>query len=849
VTHVRVAALSVLAAASLLAGAAARAEREPVLKQVDVPHSYYWRELYLPQLTTGPASFAFLPDGAAVIVSASGSLYRQRIDADEAHELTHATGAYDYQPDVAPGGERVVFSRYDGNSIELWSLDLASGRESALTHNGAVNVEPRIAPDGKRLVWVSTARNGRFDLFIAELDGARLVDPRPFFPERRSEIDRYYYSAFDHAINPSWSPDGTRIAFVDNAGVAWGTGDLWSVAVDDPADRVRILREETSWAARPEFAPEGKRILYSSYHGRQSHQLWLTTPSGAPPLPLTFGDFDRRNARWSPDGTRIGYISNESGSTRLMILDVIGGATHAVVAKTRTFLRPQGSLTIDVRDAQGRRMPARVAVLASDGRSHAPADAWMHADDGFDRAVQKMETHYFHCAPPCTLTVPAGRVDVTVQRGPRYRPAFEAVEVSAAQPAAVTATLEQGDLPPAFGNWLSADLHVHMNYGGTYRNTSEHLAEQARAEDLDLVYDLIVNKEERIPDVAQFASPPAGSSDGSTILHAQEYHTSLWGHLGLLNLADHLVPPDFASYRHTALASPYPHNGVVADLAHAQGALVGYVHPFDWEIAPREERSLTNALPADVAHDKVDYLEVVGFSDHKSTAAIWYRLLNLGFRLPAGAGTDAMTNYASLRGPVGLNRVYVETGGDRTPQAVRTALRSGRTFATNAPLLGLDLDGFRPGDTLQRAGRGRIPYRVAMRSPVPVDHVELVLNGKVLRSFKLRGERRLLDAQGTITVGASGWLLLRAWNDSSEPLVFDLYPYATTSPIYLELPKPAPPADDDAAYFVAWLDRVIEAAQARDDYLTESERAATLDYLNAARAKLAAMKVPVEVAK
>ncbi len=135
--------------------------------------------------------------------------------------------------------------------------------------------------------------------------------------------------------------------------------------------------------------------------------------------------------------------------------------------------------------------------------------------------------------------------------------------------------------------------------------------------------------------------------------------------------SDHLLLPDFSSYRHTALASPYPHNGVIADLAHAQGALVGYVHPFDFEIDPAKEKSLTNELPADVAHGKVDYLEVVGFSDHSVTAAVWYRLLNLGFRLPAGAGTDAMANYASLRGPVGLTRVFLDTGGRRTPEAVR----------------------------------------------------------------------------------------------------------------------------------------------------------------------------------
>ena len=41
----------------------------------------------------------------------------------------------------------VVFSRYDGASIELWRLDLASGREQRLTSDGAVNVEPRQSPD------------------------------------------------------------------------------------------------------------------------------------------------------------------------------------------------------------------------------------------------------------------------------------------------------------------------------------------------------------------------------------------------------------------------------------------------------------------------------------------------------------------------------------------------------------------------------------------------------------------------------------------------------------------------------------------------------------------------------
>ena len=386
--------------AALSVAGAVRAQREPVLPQVELPHSYYWRELYLPQLTTGPASLSFTPDGAGIVYSMAGSLWRQRLDAHEAFELTHADGAYDYQPDVAADGGSVVFVRYDGRGLELWRLDLASGREQALTRGGAVNVEPRLAPDGRRLVWVSTQGTGHFNLFVADIDAAGLHDARPLLGERRSDIERYYYSAVDHALNPAWSPDGATLYYVSNADVAWGTGDVWAVDVAEPARRRRVLSEETTWAARPEPAPAGGRLLYSSYRGRSWHQLWLTTTAGAAPLPLTFGEFDARQARWSPDGRRIGYISNEHGNTSLVLLDTPGGERRVLEIRERRALRPQAHLEIDIVDAAGARTPARVSVLASDGRAQAPAGVWLHADDGFDRAHQAMESHYFHCDPP-----------------------------------------------------------------------------------------------------------------------------------------------------------------------------------------------------------------------------------------------------------------------------------------------------------------------------------------------------------------------------------------------------------------------------------------------------------------
>lgn len=823
-----------LALLLLAPGSAAQAGREPVLKQVDLPHSYYWRELYLPQLTTGPSSVVFMPDGKTLIYGMAGSLWRQTIGSDEAVELTHPRAAYDYQPDLAPDGSSVVFDRYDGKAIELWRLDLRTGRQQALTSGGAVNVEPRLSPDGRRIAWVSTQGTGHFNLFIADVGPAGLLNAHPLLGERQSKISRYYYSTFDHAINPSWSPDGRRILYVTNNEVAWGTGDIWSVAADDPADRHKVLSEETSWSARPETSPDGKQVLFASYHGRQWRQLWVTTPAGAAPLPITFGEFDRWNARWSPDGQRVALITNEHGNTSLVVHDFIGGADTPVVAAKRRTLGPQAQLTLDIRDEQGGSVLARVSIIGSDGRAAAPPSAWMHGDDGFDRALQTTETHYFHCFSTCTVDVAAGATSIWVQRGFRYLPWRQTVKLAAGANQTVLVKLRLNDLPTSFGNFRSADLHVHMNYGGHYRNTPENLARQARAEDLNVVYDLIVNKEERVPDIAYFRpGPDPASGDGVLILHSQEYHTSYWGHLGLLGLSDHYLTPGFSAYQNSPLASAYPDNGAIADLAHAQGALVGYVHPFDDE--PSSDKTLTNELPADVANGKVDYMEIVGFSDHKSTASVWYRLLNLGYRIPAGAGTDAMANYADLRGPVGMNRVFIDAGGEQSPSALLAALKAGRTFASNGPLLGLELDGKHPGEVISRSSPGKLHYRVALRSPVAVEHLELIENGKVVKAFPLTGDRRNFDAGGDLPAGASGWLLLRAWNQGSDPEVLDLYPYATTSPVYVELPQGMAPDPADAAYFAAWLDRVIADAQSRSDYRNAEERQAVLSYLQTAR--------------
>lgn len=810
--------------------------RVPVLGQIALPHSYYYRELYLPQLTSGPSSAAWLPDGATLVYSMQGSLWRQRIDSGVAEQLTDAPGS-DYQPDVSPDGRHVVFVRYDGRAMELMLLDLASRAAQPLTAGGAVNVEPRWSPDGTRLAFVSTIGTGHFLVHVGDIRNNALTASHPLVPDRRSSVSRYYYSPFDHTINPAWTRDGRDLLFVSNREIAHGTGDIVRMSAAEAGSPRVLLHEETSWHARPDVSPDGDRIVYSSYLGRPWQQLWLLPADGGYPIPLTYGDSDDTNPRWSPDGRTIAFISNRAGNTALWLIDTSSGEQRELQITERRYLQPRRELTLDVVDETGHITPARISVTDSRSRSYAPDDAWIHADDLIVPERQPVETRYFHSQGRSRLWVPNDRLAITVSHGPAYEVAhLEEQPAPAASPLKRTVTLERLSIPNGSGEWWSGDLHVHMNYGGLYRNTPMRLAEQGRAEDLNLIYNLVVNKEQRFPDLASFRPDvdPA-STDRLLILHGQEFHTSYWGHLAILNLARHLLLPGYASYPFTAVASPYPHNAAVADMAHRQGALVGYAHPFDEDVDPGQAAALTNELPVDAALGKADYYEAVGFADHKATSAIWYRLLECGLEIPAGAGTDAMANYASLRGPVGLNRVYVPATGRLTREAFLAGIKQGRGVATNGALVHLAVGEASPGDTVRMTSAGRVTYRATLRANFPVDHLELVWNGQVAASLRLDPNRRSADVSGEMPVTTSGWLLLRAWNDGPSAEVLDIYPYATTSPVYVRVGDRPRRSREAATYFLRWLDRIQAATEANPGYRTAAERAAVLGDIGRAR--------------
>ncbi len=80
-----------------------------------------------------------------------------------------------------------------------------------------------------------------------------------------------------------------------------------------------------------------------------------------------------------------------------------------------------------------------------------------------------------------------------------------------------------------------------------------------------------------------------------------------------------------------------------------------------------------------------------------------------------------------------------------------------------------------------------------------------------------------------VSIGVSGEQI------RAEHPVLDAYPYATTSPIYVTVAGSAPKPTEDATYFIAWIDRMIEDASANRNWNTQAERKSVLELLEQAR--------------
>ena len=329
----------------------------------------------------------------------------------------------------------------------------------------------------------------------------------------------------------------------------------------------------------------------------------------------------------------------------------------------------------------------------------------------------------------------------------------------------------------------------------------------------------------------------------------EEFRHGLLAHLIFQNLRSIVWPVSVGQLRENGTEGyDWPLMAHAADDAHAQGAVVTWAH---WPYPSME-------APLDIALGKIDSLDILTtgdpFAHHPVLTDIYkmqgpsaytlapidmyYHYLNCGFRVAASAGSDKM----GLNPPIGSARTYVKTRGPLSYESWVEGIRAGRTFISTGPLLEFSVNGMEAGSVVTLgAGIAKLRVRARAISQEPYDVLEILVNGKVVRSVKPAGAgRREAVIDESIDVARGGWIAARAHGRTMLPYgaTWWMMPvFAHSSPVYLEMTGRPADARESAGVLLEQLSYMERWAEERAKFPTVENRREALELLGKARAK------------
>ena len=476
------------------------------------------------------------------------------------------------------------------------------------------------------------------------------------------------------------------------------------------------------------------------------------------------------------------------------MLRAIAGVTVVLFA---SLASAQHEVTFKVTGEDGELMPCRIHVSDEDGKPVLAKDlpAWRD---------------HFVCEGKATLSVSNGKYEYVVERGKEFTPQNGSFKIENTD-AKITVTLSRA-IDMAARGWYSGELHVHR--------AVEELPLHMQAEDLHVAPVITwwngrdLWKSRPLPETTRYT---VNGNRFYDVMSGEDEREG--GALMYYGLKKPLPLPggkgQFPEY-------PSPMKFVELARKH-DNVWIDLEKPFWWDTPVWLASGQINSgglANNHMCRSQMYETEAWGRPrDAKRlppprgngmwTQEIYYHILNSGLRIPPSAGSAS----GVLPNPVGYNRVYVHTAEKFSWDAWWRGLRRGRSFVTNGPLLICTVNGKVPGDVFRQVG-GRIALKlkIEMQSHDNVPAIEVVWNGKVVKSLTTEG-RESAQLEAKLEFNGPGWLLVRAIADRKETFRF-----ASTAPWYVELANPdiadAPgwtySSRKSAQFFADWVDERIE---------------------------------------
>ena len=263
-------------------------------------------------------------------------------------------------PQIAPDGRRIAFvvtrlsEERDEYLSNIWIVDATGGTPRRFTAGPRRDLEPRWSPDGSRLAFLSErAPKDKLQLYVMPADGGE--------PTKLTALD-------NGVSSPVWSPDGTRLAFVSPVGGQREPDSEEEKRKSRPARVITTVK----------YRFNGEGFIYD----RHPH-VFVVSTDGSAPVQITDGDFIDAEPTWSPDGSSIVFASarhaerDDDDASDLWQVDAKGGTAERLTATTGPVMLPAFSpdgrsiayLARPAKNAYGRNV--RLFVVPSGGNGSA----------------------------------------------------------------------------------------------------------------------------------------------------------------------------------------------------------------------------------------------------------------------------------------------------------------------------------------------------------------------------------------------------------------------------------------------------------------------------------------------
>jgi len=218
-----------------------------------------------------------------------------------------------FYPSVSPDGKTIYFVSREKGTFDIYSMAVDGGDVERLTNGIGTLYAPELSPDGKRIVFTNNG-NG---IWIMRADGN---NPHPI--------------TFKDDIDPTWSPDGSKISFASSR-----RGGRQLFIMDSSSDNVEQLTDMSNMGGRSTWSPDGTKIAF--YRGPEGdHNIYVVDVNTKDIKKLTNGG-DNLGPSWSPDGNWIAFTSFRDGNNEIYIIHPDGSGMRRLTESPISDWQPR----------------------------------------------------------------------------------------------------------------------------------------------------------------------------------------------------------------------------------------------------------------------------------------------------------------------------------------------------------------------------------------------------------------------------------------------------------------------------------------------------------------------------